>query len=511
MRANLCQQSLADGAVSPGQRRVPRVITVRRLARHARRLARTPFMATATRRLTNQRIATAVKLGKKAWLSDDISLRGWGRLIARISNPAAALFYFRYSVAGRLKFIPLGPHSEHEQPGCLTLEQAREETNRLSALYRNPVSRDVHAALKSTQAARPNAFERSSPSSNLRAPETSGKSAASVSLLALVELYQAQLKEDGKVSWRDVAGMIRRELAPLELARKPAVEITPDDIVGILRDVVKRSPRTASQLQASIHAAFGAAMNNRLDSQRLAGWGDFQLTTNPVKGVGQIKFNDTKERNLNGRDLGLLWLHLNEVPARDSIAYRFLRVNLLLAGQRCRQLMRVKLSDVDEYERTITLMDGKGRRATPRQHILPISDLVWQEISELKSVANAQDCEFLFAGRRRGGACYPQTISHVTTDISKELAATEFDGQPVKRFTYADLRRTTESRMGQLEISKEMKGQLLSHGLSGVQETRYDRYSYVEPKQKALAVWEAYVLKMAEEQRATYVQTMQKR
>jgi hypothetical protein len=139
-------------------------------------------MATATRRLTNQRIATAVKLGKKAWLSNDISLRRRSRPIARISNPTTALFYFRYSVAGRLKFIPLGPHAEHEQQDYLTLDQAREETSRLSASYRNPVSRDVHAALKSTEAARPNAFERSSPSANLRAPETSGTSAASVSL-----------------------------------------------------------------------------------------------------------------------------------------------------------------------------------------------------------------------------------------------------------------------------------------------------------------------------------------
>jgi len=468
-------------------------------------------MATATRRLTNQRIASALKAGEKVWLCDDIALRGWGRLLARISNPVTALFYFRYSIEGRLKFIPLGPHSEHPQQGCLTLEQAREEASRLSALYRNPVSRDVRATFTPANASPSPAPKPPASRVSEQVPEGASGSSASVSLLALAELYQAQLKEDGKVSWRDVAGVIKRELAVLAVAHKPAVEVTPDDLVRIFRDVVKASAYTASKLQAILHAAYEAAMKNRFDSQRLPGWANFQIAFNPVRSVGKITVVATKERNLNGRELGILWLHLNHGPARDSMACRFLRVNLLLGGQRCKQLMRVKLTQIDEYERTITLMDGKGRRRTPRQHILPISDLLGQEISQLVSIAQAQDCEFLFAGRRRGGACYPQTISHATTDISKELAAMTFGDRSVDRFTYADLRRTTESRMGQLEISKEMKAQLLSHGLSGVQETHYDRYHYVEPKRKALATWEAYMLEMAEAQRAAYDQTMKSR
>ena len=99
-------------------------------------------------RLTISRLAAALKMGRKTWLSDDESLRNRGRLVARISNSTAALFYFRYSVGGRYRSIPLGPHSVQARAGYLTLEQARQEAARLSTLYRESDTGDVREALK---------------------------------------------------------------------------------------------------------------------------------------------------------------------------------------------------------------------------------------------------------------------------------------------------------------------------------------------------------------------------
>ena len=78
---------------------------------------------------------------------------------------------------------------------------------------------------------------------------------------------------------------------------------------------------------------------------------------------------------------------INDGESADSIAYRFLQLDILLGGPRCEQLLRVKLSDVSEYDKTITLWDGKGLRARPRKHALPLSELAWQEVQSLIEIA----------------------------------------------------------------------------------------------------------------------------
>ena len=457
-------------------------------------------------RLTNARLVAALKVGRKAWLSDDESIRNRGRLLARISNQTAPLYYFRYSISGQYRYIPLGPHSAEPRDGYLTLDQARTEAARLSALYRSSETREVREAL--TQRARLPAAP--APSIHL-ALDTTQASEADLSLLALVELYCAQLKADGKTSARQMAGVVRRSLAPSVISTKAASAVTPDDIVEVLRPVIARNKREASKLRAAIHAAFEAAMRYRFDPQCLPGWKPFVITANPVRAVGKINCHGTRDRNLSGRELGLLWLHLNEGESADSIAYRFLRLDILLGGQRCEQLLRVKLSEIDEYDRTITLWDGKGLRARPRKHALPLSDLAWQEISSLIQIANAQGSDFLFSGRRNGSAATANNISHVTSDIGNAMAKLKFDDRPMEPFSYGDLRRTTESRMVDLDISKDMRAQLLSHGLSGIQETHYDRNLHLRQKRESLVVWEAYVLRMADEQRLSYSQAIRAR
>ena len=60
--------------------------------------------------------------------------------------------------------------------------------------------------------------------------------------------------------------------------------------------------------------------------------------------------------------------------------------------------------------------------------------------------------------------------------------------------------------LNQLASTKPGPIQLLSHGLNGVQETHYDRYHYIKQKRDVLAVWERYLLKMAEERKSAYLQ-----
>jgi hypothetical protein len=46
-------------------------------------------------------------------------------------------------------------------------------------------------------------------------------------------------------------------------------------------------------------------------------------------------------------------------------------------------------------------------------------------------------------------------------------------------------------------ISKDVRAQILSHGLGGVQDRHYDRHEYMEEKRQALEVWYARLVEIA--------------
>ena len=51
-----------------------------------------------------------------------------------------------------------------------------------------------------------------------------------------------------------------------------------------------------------------------------------------------------------------------------------------------------------------------------------------------------------------------------------------------------DLRRTVETRLAEAGVSLEIRAQLQSHGLGGVQSRHYDRADYLVQKREALQI-----------------------
>ena len=52
-----------------------------------------------------------------------------------------------------------------------------------------------------------------------------------------------------------------------------------------------------------------------------------------------------------------------------------------------------------------------------------------------------------------------------------------------------DLRRTAETHMAALGISSDVRAQIQSHGLGGIQARHYDRHDYMPEKRAALEKW----------------------
>ena len=65
-------------------------------------------------------------------------------------------------------------------------------------------------------------------------------------------------------------------------------------------------------------------------------------------------------------------------------------------------------------------------------------------------------------------------------------AAGELERGP---FSMRDLRRTAETHMAALGISSDVRAQIQSHGLGGIQARHYDRHDYMLEKRAALALW----------------------
>ena len=86
-----------------------------------------------------------------------------------------------------------------------------------------------------------------------------------------------------------------------------------------------------------------------------------------------------------------------------------------------------------------------------------------------------------------------ETMSALVSEISTELLRAK---QVREDFELRDLRRTTETMLASLKVSSDIRAQLLSHGLGGVQNRHYDRHDYALEKRQALERWARHLTKL---------------
>jgi hypothetical protein len=79
-----------------------------------------------------------------------------------------------------------------------------------------------------------------------------------------------------------------------------------------------------------------------------------------------------------------------------------------------------------------------------------------------------------------------ETISVLVTEISEEMVKEKEAREP---FQLRDVRRTAETLLAGLKISSDVRAQVQSHGLGGVQNRHYDHHDYVLEKKQAIEKW----------------------
>ena len=438
---------------------------------------------TATKILRNLDLQ-GMKVGQK--LSDGYIRPGAGALKAVKRKTGAGVlveFRFIWRRAGVEKTMTLGRWSAAGGESFMTLKDARDRAEQLQAMV--SAGQDPAAQRELTREA-------------ARVDEAAAlvavKHGQEKTLQALMDSYVQSLTDREKHgSAYDVANVFSNHCSTAfpDVVGLPASEVTAQHISLMLARLVgpaaaPKRGRTALKLRSFLNAAFKLGMGAGTDPMAPAGAADFKIAINPVAQVSPTRmaatFNKAGDRALSEQELRLYVLHVAALPS--PLTRMALTLQLVSGGQRFQQLLRIE--DTDVQGDVLRMLDPKGRREQPRVHLLPIIEEMAEIITALKELNSTGP---LFASR--DSVVQPETLSIAVNEIS--VAMTEADPS-IPYFRGGDIRRTVETLMAErLGISKDVRAQLLSHGLGGVQDVHYDKGKHLDAKRAALRAWNNFL------------------
>lgn len=435
-------------------------------------------MSNLTDRTVKKAIRDAKANGTDVWVTDPAKSRGVGRLRLRASASGRAAFYFRYTDPdGKQAQVPLGVYDSSDEAG-LSLKAATVRAGELSKLYQDG-HRDLRGYLEQQKAEQAAAMTAAK-----HAREEAERQAKSGSLEALCNGYVAHLERLGKWSANEASNLFKKNvvIAFPHLAATRAQAITHRDVNAMLSALVDAGKgRTAGKLRSYLRAAFAGALAAEFDPTVHPDMHGFNLAMNPVAAVPAkmlARFNRAGERVLSESELRGFMAALEQRPGRATDA---LRLTLFLGGQRIAQLLRLRPADVDLDTGTVTLYDPKGARQQARIHVLPLTETAAAIVERLLATKG----DFLIS-RRGKVPMRGETLCKVVAEISAAMVEAKTAREP---FQLRDIRRTCETMLARMGISSDVRAQLLSHGLGGVQQRHYDKHDYLREKRAALEAW----------------------
>lgn len=403
---------------------------------------------------------------RERWLTDATGLEGTGRLVLRVSRGGARYWFFHLPRGAGLpqKTIQLGPYSFRQQPGALTLSEARGQARGLTATLLAPLATAALQQLQSilgsmsTPNQTPSAHGKGvgAPKPPATAPVSTPRPATSdspegLTLLQVCRAYADHLHSEKKYSAPKVSYAFDRLIAPFPIAQRLAREIEPEEFATFLKDVIRNHGKhVGNELRNYLSTAYRRAIDAKtsVDGSDTSSPVDRSLRWNPVQQIRPAKVRSVRERDLKHSELREYWRCLNEPQRAPELAVRAARLGLLLGGQRGEQLLRVSTLDVDLEAQTIRLFDPKGCREKPRLHLLPLLPMARAEVEWLLAHCQALGSDLLFASRE-DCRLHSSTVSSAVHDV---YLAMQKAGTAQAHFQFSDIRRTLETFFAEKKI-----------------------------------------------------------
>lgn len=289
----------------------------------------------------------------------------------------------------------------------------------------------------------------------------------------LLLTYCDYLESKNRSSYKDTRSIFRLHVfdAFPKHAQLSAANITPELIADMMRKLSEAGKhRTADKLRSYVSAAYELAKTARLDSAVPIKFKEFKVTTNPASETRPTNKGRIDKNPLRGDELKIYWQAIKKDNTEQGA---ILQLHLLTGGQRPEQFVKLLTEDINEEQKTIAIYDSKGRPGSePRTHVLPVipaAEGLFSKISPYGYYALSTQ--------------YGNTHIAATTLLRW---AQELVKDQLPEFKIKQVRSGVETVLASLGVSKEMRGRLQSHGVSGVQDRHYDGYDYLKEKHEAL-------------------------
>jgi integrase len=398
-----------------------------------------------------------------------------GSLFVRKSTSGAVMFFWRYTH---------GEYNQLIQIGVYDALAHRKSTSKTETGY--SVSAAVFEAEKLARQHFENKDSGGYPQIQRRnvaekiAVENAVLTEKEATLQNLLEAYCDYLKKMGRSSHTDIRSSFKKNVyeAWPKLANAQASEVTAEQIADILRAVHERGhARTSNKLRSYMCAAYQVAKSAKTKASIPANFKKFKITANPASDTEPDTAANRADKNpLSADEMLIYWQCIKDAP---GIQGAVLRLHLLTGGLRIIQFVRLLSKDVTAN--TIKLNDIKGRPgAGARPYTTPLSPL-----------AKLDAVEFLSKGEFAISTNDGKT--HLTADTLSKWAC-DAVGDKIQNFQAKRIRSGVETVLAKLKFSKDLRGRLQSHGISGVQDRHYDGHDYLDDKLEMLTQLERFLI-----------------
>ncbi|MGN6827953.1 tyrosine-type recombinase/integrase [Paucibacter sp. M5-1] len=390
-----------------------------------------------------------------------------GSLQARRLSTGAVQFYWRYANEGRTHREPLGPYDPVSPPKKLeptsrglSVAAARERCRQLSLKH---TKLQGIGGLKEAKAIERRQYVADKEAAATRATHSLGK---------LLDDYVKHQANQGRISAREAKNLFDLHVVKAwpALAQTPASEITQDQVIDMLRRLTEQGKgRTSNKLRAYLRAAFQCAVDVRVTASIPVAFKAYAVQTNPAAQTRRDgRFDGADKRPLSADELRTYWHLIEKLP---GLRGRCLRMHLLTGGQRIEQLVRLRWADVRAD--SITIHDTKGRPGRgPRAHTVPIIKAALRDLQGFERVG-----DHVFSTTKGVKPISGTTLSGW---------AAQAVGDAIEGFQLKRVRSGVETLLAANRISREIRGHVQSHGLTGIQARHYDGHDYMLEKREAL-------------------------
>ena len=439
-------------------------------------------MATKAQKTAGETIA-GLKQGQFTTLAKIIPN---GALQARKLSTGAVKLYWRYTFNGETDRVEIGlydgklpPKTLAPSEGRWTIAAATTEATRLALSHEDAKTKGGHAGLVQAKAeAEAQAINDQAAAKAQAQAELDRRS--KYTLAELLKAYWRYLETLGRTSFKDAKSILTNHaiVAFPDTASQPAADVTDEQVADMSRRLIEAGKeRTANKLRAYMGAAYEVARKAKTNPKIPVAFKGYQVKHNPAAETSANSDANKADKNpLSADEMRTYWNCIKDLPGIKGAA---LRLHLLTGGQRIEQLVRLKSADVTTD--TITIFDCKGRPGRqPRRHTLPLTAKALEAIKVL-------DMSGEYAISSATGESVGTT--HV---VSSTLSAWASDavGAKVIGFQTKRIRSGVETILASVKISKDTRGRLQSHGISGVQDRHYDGYDYLPELRTALEALE---------------------